>query len=205
HNFKLVFTSSSEIYGDYDGLMKEDVPEKVPIRQLNDYAITKWVNEQQIMNGEEVHGVDTVRLRLFNNYGPGEYYSKYRSVVCLFIYRALHDIPYTVYLNHHRSSSYIYDTVRTMANISENFYPGEVFNISGDEYHDIKTLSDMILEFVGKPDHEVEYVEEDFHNVHDKKTDNSKAKELLDHRPETSLEEGLKRTIEWQKQVYDVE
>jgi len=50
HQFKLIFTSSSEIYGDYKGLMTEDLPLKTPIRQLNDYAISKWVNEQQIMN-----------------------------------------------------------------------------------------------------------------------------------------------------------
>ena len=114
HKFKLVFTSSSEIYGDFMGLMTEDVPLKYPIRQLNDYAITKWVNEQQIMNSEDINNVDTVRLRLFNNYGPGEYYSTYRSVICLFIYRILHDLPYNVYLNYHRSSSYIEDTVASI-------------------------------------------------------------------------------------------
>ncbi|MHA1250533.1 MAG: NAD-dependent epimerase/dehydratase family protein [Candidatus Helarchaeota archaeon] len=205
HNFKLVFSSSSEIYGDYNGIMKEDVPLKYPIRQLNDYAITKWVNEQQIMNAEELYNVETVRIRLFNTYGPGEYYSKYRSVICIFIYKALHNLPYTVYLNHRRSSTYIDDTINTLANITTKFYAGEVFNISGDEYHDIKSISDMILKYLGKDDNLIEYIDEDIHNVHNKKADNSKAKKLLGHSPKISLKEGIRRTIEWQRKIYNIE
>ena len=204
HKFKLIFSSSSEIYGDYNGLMSEDIPIKVPIRQLNDYAITKWVNEQQIMNSEDLHNVETVRLRLFNAYGPGEHYSKYRSVICLFVYRALHDMPYTVYLNHKRSSSYIDDTIRTIANVIDNYNPGEVYNIAGDEFHDIKSISDMILSYLSKDDNLVNYVEEEFHNVHYKKADNSKAKKELNHNSQIPLEEGIRRTIEWQKEYYNI-
>lgn len=43
--FRLVFFSSSEVYGDYDGVMSEDVMDRFEIRQLNDYAITKLVGE----------------------------------------------------------------------------------------------------------------------------------------------------------------
>lgn len=203
--FRLVFTSSSEVYGDYEGEMTEDVMGSVPIRQLNDYAITKWVNEMQIMNSADRFGTETVRVRLFNTYGPGEPYSEYRSVICKFIYHALHDMPYTVYLDHHRSSTYITDTVRTLANISESFHPGEVYNIAGDEYHDIKTLSDMILGYLGKDDSLVEYVEQEAHNTRDKKSSNAKAKAELDHRCTVGLDEGIPRTIEWQKEVYQRE
>ncbi|NDJ34805.1 MAG: NAD(P)-dependent oxidoreductase [Chloroflexi bacterium] len=204
HDFRLVFTSSSEVYGDWPDVMTEDVMEHHPIRQLNDYAITKWVNEQQIINSAERFGTQTVRVRLFNTYGPGEPYSEYRSVICQFVYRALHDLPYTVYLGHHRSSTFIDDTVRTLANISERFTPGEVYNIAGDEYHDIKMLSDMILGYVGKTDELVTYEEVEHHNTRDKKSDNSKAKSDLDHRVTVTLEEGIPRTIEWQKKVYGV-
>jgi len=205
HKFRLIFSSSSEVYGDYKGVMIEDIPLKHPIRQLNDYAITKWVNEQQIMNSEEEFNVETVRLRLFNSYGPGEFYSKYRSVICLFIYRALHNMPYTVYLNHSRSSLYIEDTIRTLANIVEKFKPGEVYNIASNEYHDIKSISNIILDYLEKDDRLVEYLDEDFHNVHNKNTDISKAKKDLDHNPKISLKEGIKRTIEWQKKIYNVQ
>ncbi|HEC21802.1 MAG TPA: NAD(P)-dependent oxidoreductase [Chloroflexi bacterium] len=202
YGFRMVFSSSSEVYGDWDGVMTEDVLDRHPVRQLNDYAISKWVNEQQIMNSAARFGTETVRVRLFNTYGPGEPYSEYRSVICKFIYHALHDMPYTVYLGHHRSSTYIDDTVRTLANITENFKPGEVYNIAGDEYHDIKALSDMILAYLGKDDSLVEYLPFEAHNTRDKKADNSKAKRDLDHRCTVPLSEGIPRTIEWQKKVY---
>lgn len=204
HGFRMIVFSSSEVYGDYDGIMTEDVMMKYPIRQMNDYAITKWVNELQVMNSADRFGTETVRVRLFNTYGPGEHYSPYRSVICLFTYRALHNIPYTVYLNHHRTSTYITDCANTLANISGNFKPGEVYNIAGEAYHDIKELSDMILGYLGKSDDLVEYVTFEAHNTRDKKTNPEKAIRDLDHKATVSLEEGIKRTIEWQRKVYGV-
>lgn len=202
YGFRMVFASSSEIYGDWEGVMAEEVPDEHPIRQLNDYAISKWVSEMQIKNSADRFGTETVRVRLFNTYGPGEPYSEYRSVVCRFVYHALHDLPYTVYLDHHRSSTYIDDCACTLANITENFKPGEVYNISGDEYHDIKTLSNMILGYLGKDDRLVEYLAVEAHNTLNKRADNSKSKRDLDHRTTVPLEVGIPRTIEWQKEVY---
>lgn len=200
--FKMVFTSSSEVYGDWQEEMDEDVMMKYPIRQMNDYAISKWVNEMQILNSADRFGTETVRVRLFNTYGPGEYFSEYRSVVCQFIYKVLHDMPYTVYLNHHRTSSYIDDTVKTMANIIKNFKPGKVYNIAGDEYHDIKSISDMILKYLGKNDKLVKYVKKEAHNTKDKKASIKKVIEDLDHKPLVPLSVGIPKTIEWQKKVY---
>ena len=202
--FKMIFTSSSEVYGDYKGEMREDVLMEHPIRQLNDYAISKWVNEQQIMNSCDRFDTETVRIRLFNTYGPGEYYSSYRSVICLFVHRALLDLPYTVYLNHHRTSTFVTDTDRTMANIIDNYKTGEVYNICGDEYHDIKVLSDMILKELGKNDSKVEYINIESHNTLDKKGNNEKSKKDLNHTITVDLEEGIKKTIEWQKKIYNI-
>lgn len=200
--FRMAFTSSSEVYGDWAEVMTEEVMMQHPVRQMNDYAISKWANELQIMNSADRFGTETVRVRLFNTYGPGEPYSEYRSVVCQFIYRALHDLPYTVYLDHHRTSSYIDDTVRTLANISERFIPGEVYNIAGDEYHDIKALSDMILNYLGKDDRLVKYVPVEAHNTRDKRTTAAKAARDLGHVSTVPLSVGIPRTIDWQKEVY---
>ena len=204
--FRMVFSSSSEVYGDWAELMTEDVLDLHPIRQMNDYAISKWVNEQQIMNSADRFNTETVRVRLFNTYGPGEYYSEYRSVICRFIYHALHNLTYTVFLNHHRTSTYIDDTIRTLANICdpERFKPGEVYNIAGHEYHDIKQLSDLILGMLDKDDSLVEYLPIEDHNTRDKHGDITKAVQDLDHQPTVALAEGLPQTIAWQKQIYGI-
>ena len=205
HGFRMIFSSSSEVYGDYGGEMSEEVPRQTPLRQLNDYAISKWVSEQQILNAAERHGTETVRVRFFNTYGPGEKYSEYRSVVAKFCYRALHDQPYHVYDNHHRSFTYIDDTIHTLANIVDTFNPGEVYNIAGENYRNIKDLSDIVLDHLGKDDDLVEYRGVEEHNTLNKKASVEKAKRDLDHEHRISLEEGIPRTIEWMKTVYDIE
>lgn len=202
HRFRHIFFSSSEVYGDFDGVMVEEVMDTTEVRQLNDYAMTKWVSEMQVSNSAAQHGTDSVRVRLFNTYGPGEYYSPYRSVICRFIYHALMDLPYRVFLGHHRTSTYVTDTVVTLANIVDNFVPGEVYNIGGGQYHDIRYLSDLILGQLGKDDSLVEYVENEPFTTRDKKVDISKAKRDLGHNPTVSLAEGIPKTIEWMKGIY---
>lgn len=204
HDFRFIFSSSSEVYGDYDGVMEEAVPHEQSIRQLNDYAISKWVNEMQILNAMDRYGTESVRVRLFNTYGPGERYSEYRSVVAKFCYRALHDEPYHVYDDHHRSFTYVGDTVRTLANIVDNFNSGEVYNIASTDYRNIKELSDLILEHLGKDDSLVEYRGREEHNTLNKKASIERAKRDLNHNPSTTLEEGIPKTIEWMRNEYDV-
>jgi len=157
----MIFFSSAEVYGDYDGVMSEDVMDKVPIKQMNDYAMTKWVGELQVLNSAAMFGTKTVRVRPVNAYGPHEYYSPYRGVVPAFIYKALKGEPYTVYLGHKRIFDYVEDTCRTFANILDNFKPGEAYNIGGKEEweHDIKYVSDLILGYLGKDDSMVTYKE----------------------------------------------
>jgi dTDP-glucose 4,6-dehydratase len=202
HRFRMIFFSSSEVYGDWDGVMREEVMETQAIRQLNDYAMTKWVGEMQVMNSAARFGTETVRVRLFNVYGPGEEYSNYRSVNCLFCYRALHDLPYTVYLDHHRSSTYVTDAAFTLGNIVDNFIPGEVYNVGSTEYHDIKSISDFVLKYLGKDDRCVTYRNSEPFTTRDKKIDVSKAVRDLGHCPEVRLAEGLALTLEWMKKRY---
>lgn len=201
--FKLIFTSSSEIYGNINSnALNEDMPLFMPVLQLNDYAVTKWVNEIQIMNFEKQHGNKCVRLRLFNAYGPGEYYHNYRSVVCLFCYRALFDMPYTVYKNYHRVFMYIDDIIPVLAKVCKKFVAGEVYNIGGQAYRSVEELSDIVLHNLGKSDKLVTYLKEDKYNVVNKRANIDKARRAFGYDPRTSLTIGVAKTIEWMKKVY---
>lgn len=200
--FKMIFASSSEVYGDYDKIMTEDVMEKYYIKQKNDYAISKWVSELQILNSKEMFNTDTVRIRIFNTYGPGEHYSDYRSVACRFIYRSLMKQKYTVYLGHTRTSTYITDLVETVSNIPNNFKSGEVYNIAGNDYHSIKEMSDIILKLTNNDEKNISYEEEEKFTTMHKKVDCTKAIKDLDHSPKILLNEGLRRTVNWMKSIY---
>ena len=201
---RMIFFSSAEVYGDYDGVMSEDVMDRIPIKQMNDYAITKWVGELQVLNSADMFGTETVRVRPVNAYGPHEHYSPYRGVIPAFIYKALRDEPYTVYMGHKRVFDYVEDTCRTFANITDNFKPGEVYNVGSKEEweHDIKYISDLILKCLGKDDSKIIYEETEPFTTRVKHMDFSKARRDLNHDPKTPLEEGIPRTIEWMRKAY---
>lgn len=200
--FKLVFASTSEVYGDVDQPMSEDLMDRQEIRQLNDYAISKWVNEQQILNATAMFGTETVRVRLFNTYGPGEHFTPYRSAICRFVYSAIMGLPYTVYLRHRRTSIFVADTVRTLAALTRIFVAGEVYNIGGDTSHDMKEVSDLVLRLVGKDDALVTYKDAEPFTTRDKRIDTEKATRVLAHKPRVDLADGLTRTIAWMRRVY---
>jgi len=203
--FRMVFFGSAEVYGDYDGVMSEDVMDRVPIKQMNDYAIAKWVNELQILNSAAMFGTETVRVRLFNVYGPGEHYTPYRGWVPKFIFKALHDESYTVFLGHKRTLEYVEDVCRALANIMGNFKAGEVYNLGGDEQYEIKFVSDLILKNLGKDDSKVTYKEAEPFTTRVKTPDSSRAKRDLGFRLAVPVEEGMKRTVEWFKKLYGKE
>ena len=202
YRFRQVFFSTSEVYGDWTGVMREEVMDHHEVRQLNDYAISKWVGEMQVMNSAAMAGTQSVRVRLFNIYGPGEKYSRYRSAICRFCYCALHRLPYTVYLDHHRSATYVSDAVATLANIAGRFQPGEVYNVGSSEHHDIKTISDLVLAYLARDDRLVTYQPSEPFTTRDKRVDVSKAERDLGHRPEVTLVEGIARTLDWMQQYY---
>jgi dTDP-glucose 4,6-dehydratase len=203
--FRQIFFSSCEVYGDYGGIMSEDVMDKIPIKQMNDYAITKWAGELQVLNSAEMFGTETVRVRPLNCYGPHEYYSRYRGVIPIFAYCALMDKPYTVYMGHQRIFDYVDDTCRTLANIVDNFIPGEVYNVGGREEWktDIRHISDLTLKYLGKTDSLVTYKEAEPFTTKTKQVDFSKIRKDLNHDPKIPVEEGIPKYIEWMKKVYN--
>ena len=200
--FNLVHFSSSEVYGDYPDVMSEDVMDKFEIRQMNDYAISKWANEMQIRNSAEVFGTKTVIVRLFNTYGPGEYYHPYRSVNCKFCYHGLHHLPIIVYRGHYRSSTYIDDCVRTVANIADNFISGRVYNIGSDQFHDIESLAGIVWKYTEAPPELIKYKDSETLTTKTKKVDIRLSIKELGHKQTVSLEEGVKRTVEWMRSYY---
>lgn len=209
YKFRMIFFSSAEVYGDYHGIMTEDVMEKNPISdtyQMNDYAITKWAGELMCMNSAKMFGTETVRVRPVNCYGPGEHYTPYRGFIPKFIYHVLNGKPYTVFRGHRRIIDFVGDSCFTWANIVDNFIPNEVYNVAGrPEWEmEIKDYSDLVLKAVGKDDSLVTYRDAEPFTTEVKTVDCSKAVRDLGHDPKVHPEEGIRRTVEWMKWHYRV-
>lgn len=206
HGFRLIQFSSAEVYGDRGGQLYEELTEEESIHLLNDYAISKRANEMQVQNAMEKFDTESIIVRPVNCYGPEKGYHEYRGVVPIFIWHALHDEPYTVYQGHKRIFDYVDDTVETLANITDNFHPGEVYNIGGEPEWEISIteLSDIILDYLDKEDSLVTYEDPEPMTTEVKRVDSSKAREHLDHDPSVPPEEGIPRMIDWYKEQYDV-
>jgi dTDP-glucose 4,6-dehydratase len=207
--FRMIFFSSAEVYGDYEGVMSEDVMIVNPIKdtyQMNDYAISKWAGELMCMNSAKMLGTETVMVRPVNCYGSHEHYTPYRGFIPKFIYHALFNKPYIVFKDHMRIIDFVEDTCRTFANIVDNFIPGEAYNVGGKiEWEmDIEQYSNLILKAVGKNDSQVTYKEAEPFTTKVKHIDFSKSIRDLKHDPQVPPEEGIRRTVEWMKWYYRI-
>lgn len=196
YSFDLVHFSSSEVYGDYDGVMSEKVMDEVPVKQMNDYAISKWTNELQIHNS----GIPAVIVRLFNTYGPGEYYHPYRSVNCKFCYHALKGLPVNVYTGHLRTSTYLEDCVDGLTLFADRFIPG-VYNISGSYLHSIEELAEIVWDYTSADRSLMQFMDSEVQTTRTKFADNSKIRSL-GFVETIDLETGIHNTIDWMKEYY---
>jgi dTDP-glucose 4,6-dehydratase len=216
---KVILAGSSEAYGDSgEAFLREDYLDTHAPLFHNQYALSKWVQERQVFIAAQNDGLKAVVLRFFNAYGPGEYYSSYRSVVCLFCYRLLHGLPITIYQNGHRDFMYVDDWARTVANIVERFdglprgtHPSRVpvYNIGGNEYRSIVDMAKVVMKTIEslgldaeKP--KITYLDTEAHNVVNKRPSLTIVERDLDHKPTVNLEEGILRTIQWMRETYKV-
>lgn len=202
----LVFASSSEAYGllASDKPLEEEILSLHPTEFHNEYALTKYTNEHQIAIARRNKKLRATILRFFNVYGPGEEYSPYRSVVCLFVYSLLKGKPISVYSDSKRTHCYIDDWARTVAAIS-NKYPsldGEAINIGGDELTSTQNIIDHLYSISPLRFSNIAQYMTESNNVAVKVPDLSKAIDLLGHVNNISLKEGLSRTLEWQEDYY---
>jgi dTDP-glucose 4,6-dehydratase len=214
YNSKFILAGSSEAYGDSNEpwLREEQLDTQAPLFH-NQYALSKWAQEQQTFLAAKNDGLKAVVLRFFNSFGPGEFYSPYRSVVCLFCYRLMFGIPIDVYKNYHRVFMYVDDWANTVANVAERFdtlpkgnRPSgvPVYNIGGTEYRNIEELVAIVQKLlpVSEFTQTINYFEQEAHNVTNKRPDLFLATRDLGHNPVVSLEDGVEKTIEWLKKTY---
>ena len=200
----VLLTSTSEVYGDYSEIMSEEVMDEIEIKQLNDYALSKWVNEIQIRNSRLQHNTRSVIVRLFNTYGPGEYYHPYRSIHCKLCYHALMGIPVVIYRGHHRSSIYIEDCCQTLVRIIDRFQPGEVYNIGGsNEWKniDIVRLICKLMDAINTNNipHEtlISFVTDRLGHDWRYAINMMKLQDEFKWQPKISFETRIEKTVEW--------
>jgi UDP-glucose 4-epimerase len=193
---RFVYAASSSAYGDTEVLPKK---EEMPANPLSPYALQKWVGERYCKLYHELYGLETVSLRYFNVFGPGQDpYSEYSAVIPKFITKLLAKEAITVYGDGEQSRDFTYIDNVVDANLlalrAPNA-PGEVCNIGCGQRVTLIELIRILEELLGVQAHVI-YAAAKPGDVRHSLADITKAARVLGYVPKTELEEGLRRTME---------
>ncbi len=198
---RVVFASSSSVYGDSPYQEKKETHEPGP---KSPYAVSKLAGEYYCKVFYELFGLETVILRYFNVFGPGQDpNSEYSAVIPKFITSILRGERPIIYGDGTQSRDFTYVDNVVLANMlacdtSNKKAPGQAFNIAMGGSISLNDLAAMIgdaLENKLAPIHKEPRAGDIMHS----KADISKAKKDLGYKPEIDAREGIKKTAEWFK------
>ena len=194
---KIVYASSSSVYGDTPTLPKRE--DMVP-NPKSPYAITKMTGENYLNVFHELYGMHTVSLRYFNVFGPRQDpNSEYSAVIPKFITKILHHESPVIYGDgsQTRDFSYVKDVVRANIRAMESDAQG-VFNVAYGNRISLINLARTIMDALGE-DLPLKYEAGRSGDIHDSLADISAAQKAFGYAPEYSVTTGLKETIAWYK------
>lgn len=193
---RLIFASSSCVYGMAAGAISESAP----LDPHTPYAITKILGEQYVRFYGQYFGLDTVVLRLFNSFGPGEMPGRYRNVIPNFINRALQGEPLalTGTGEETRDFTFVGDTVRGM--LLAGALPeavGQTFNLGTGKETRIVDLALAVNEITGSNGGLVHHPPRSWDRISRRCAQIGKARKMIGYEPEVDLREGLEITYRW--------
>ena len=207
HRVRTVIASSSEVYGKSTEVpLKEDSD-----RLLGPTSVGRWsysdakAIDEYFALAYSKRALPVTVVRYFNAYGPRLDPRGYGSVIARFVTQAVRGEPITVYADgaQTRSFTYVTDTVRgTIRAGSVRGAAGKVFNIGSTCETSIWKLASTIRDLTGST---VEIINVSFSSVYGphfeeirrRVPDVTRARDVLDFEAQTSLHEGLVRTVEW--------
>lgn len=198
---RFIFSSSSSVYG---GARKLPTKEKdnLPSPQ-SPYALQKLNGEQFCQMFSKLYGLDTVCLRYFNVFGPGQYGdSPYSTVISAWLEALYFPKEKSAFLEgdgkQSRDFCYVDNVVNAniKAMLATKRINGEPMNIAGEERTSLLEVKSLIEKYTKKK-LALEKRPERLGDVRHTHADTKKAKKYIGYKPEVNFEEGLKRTVKW--------
>jgi nucleoside-diphosphate-sugar epimerase len=196
---RVIFAASSAAYGDAPELPKTEA--MLP-RPKSPYATQKVCGEYYMSNFADCFGLETVSLRFFNVFGPRQDpTSAYSGVLSIFMTCLLEQRCPTIFGDGEQSRDFIFvdDIVNLLLRASTSPAPvvsGKVFNAGTGDRHTLNHVWSLLqkVEGVTLP---AKYGPGRTGDIRDSQADVSAAIRDLDYRAQYSLEDGLRRTLEW--------
>jgi UDP-glucose 4-epimerase len=211
---KVVMASTSDVYGKNPHLpFREDsdlVLGPSDVRRWS-YAVSKLFDEHLCFAYQDAYGFPVVSLRFFGSYGPRHHLSWWGGPQAVFITQILRNEEVEIHGDgsQTRSFTYISDTVSgVVAAIEREEANGKVINLGSTREISVLELAHLIKRLIGNPEPlQLKFVPYSsftgakYEDVMRRVPDISQARQLLDFEPRVALEEGLSRTIAWQKET----
>jgi len=194
---RVVYASSSSVYGDRPELPKREDQPPAPI---SPYAVSKAAGEQYAAVWHRLYGVETVGLRYFNVFGPRQDpASEYAAVIPRFILWGLQRVPLEIHGDGQQSRDFTYiDNVVDANCLAADApgAPGQVFNVGCGERVSLLAIVARLEELLGHPI-ERRHTPARVGDVPHTLADIGQAKRLLGYTPLVSFDEGLRRTLDF--------
>ncbi len=194
---RVVYASSSSIYGDRPELPKREDQSPAPI---SPYAVSKLAGELYCAVWSRLYGVETVGLRYFNVFGPRQDpTSQYAAVIPRFILRALRAEPLEVHGDGLQSRDFTYVDNVVAANLlaaQASGVAGEMFNVGCGSRVTLLEIIRLLEGILGRSLNRV-HTPRRAGDVPHTQADVGKAKRLLGYAPLVDFEEGLRWTAEF--------
>ena len=194
---RLVFASSSSVYGDSATLPKH---EEMPTRPLSPYALQKLVGEHYIRLFHSLYGLDAVALRFFNVFGPRQDPgSQYSGVISLFTAALSEGRQPTIHGDGEQTRDFTYVSDVADGIVAACHAPdvgGQVINLACGGRTSLNRLFAVLRELIGSTVEPVHGPPREG-DVRDSQADVTLARRLLGFESRVTLEEGLRRTLEW--------
>jgi nucleoside-diphosphate-sugar epimerase len=194
---RLVFASSSAVYGDEPTLPKR---EDMPTRPLTPYAVQKLTVEHYLRVYQSLYGLETASLRFFNVFGPRQDPSSpYSGVISIFMTQALKDGSPVIYGDGRQTRDFVFvgDVVQALISAAtSSSAAGKVFNVGTGKSVTINALWEMIAALSGcsaTPVHGASRPGD----VPRSEAAIDRARADLGFSPRVSFEQGLKMTMDW--------
>ena len=192
---RVVLASSGAVYGD---LAKQPLKESVTPDPRSPYAVSKLAAEYYVRTIGALWGIETVSLRIFNAYGPGQHLpASHPPVVPHYLKQALRGGTLVAHGNgsQTRDFVYVYDVVSGMvAAATAPNIDGMVINIGSGQETSVRELIRCVQDVTGS-NAEVIYNPKTSGGVSRLCADLTLAKEKLNYRPSIELVEGLRLTL----------
>jgi nucleoside-diphosphate-sugar epimerase len=197
---RIVFASSSSVYGDAPELPKRETMTPCP---KSPYAMSKVAKEMLGNIFSDLYGVSIIGLRYFNVYGRRQDpASDYAAVIPKFIAKALDDEPIPIEGDGGQTRDFIYIDDVVNANLSAltgNGVHGTVFNVGNGKQTSILELARTIVELTESRS-EIVFRPKRAGDIRDSVGDIQHAQKNLGYRRTYSIQKGLAETISWYRQ-----